>query len=104
MQGNPHFWRMSLPRVAIIAVLVTQLMWFFLPRSGSHPLSPKAREAAIVYARNPTPATKMALDTMLLQEDRNVSLWVWPTMALLLVVDAAGIYYFWNYGDRMPSA
>ena len=104
MPREGHLVGMTLPRVAIFVVLIAELLWVVLPRSGSHPLSPPVLKAAIAYAQNPTPATQAAFDLELQQEGGHAGIWFCAAIVLMLVVDAAGVYFFWNYGVRKATA
>lgn len=92
------------PKIAIVVILLLQVIWFVMPRSGSHPLSPAAREAAVAYAQNPSEAARAKLDVALQEDTTAAGLRFYGLAALVLVLDGIGVYCFWNHGDRKAMA
>ena len=91
-------------RIAIVVILLVQVIWFVMPSTGSHPLGPKAREAAVAYAENPSEAPRAKLDVALQEDSAARDLRFGGLAALVLVLDGIGVYCFWNHGNRKAMA
>jgi len=94
----------ALSRLFIVLLLVGQLLWLVMPRSGSHPLSHRAIDAARAEAEHPSAATKAAFEQELSRDSGRDAVWFFTAVAAILIVDGACIYWFWNFGYRKHSA
>jgi hypothetical protein len=104
VRRSPRIVKRSFYRVVIVMVLVGQLAWFIMPRSGSHPLSQRAIKAAQTAAEHPSAATKAAFEEELRRIPCRDNALLLTVFTVMLVLDGIGIYYFWNYGYRRHTA
>jgi hypothetical protein len=95
---------LKLIRTAIIVATVFELYWGVAPRNLAFPHSPEAVQAIRAYQASPSAETKA---TMLEQLHRNVlhnEHRLQALSGLMLLVDVAAIYFFWNYGIKKSAA
>jgi hypothetical protein len=92
--------RTTRARVLIVAILLLEVIWFVMPRTGSQPLSPAAQAAAVACSQNPSEAARAKLDAALEADTSARGLQSLGLMGLVVVLDAIGIYCFWNHGHR----
>jgi hypothetical protein len=92
------------PRLLIAAVIILQLVWFVIPSIGSHPVSPRVRQAIESHQSSPKSEQDAALAEAFAQDSADGSREAIEILALVGVVDIALIYFFWNYGTRKTRA
>ena len=87
-----------LPRLLIVAAVALQLVWIGMPRSGSHPVSPRVRQAISSHESSPKAVQDAAIaDAERLDaadESREAILFLLGLAGVNIVL----IYSFWNYG------
>jgi hypothetical protein len=92
-------------RLLIIIFVAVPLFAFMLIPAGQPRYRLKERvEAMQAYTLNKSASTKAALDdefAKLHQHEKTQGIILVPA---LLLVDAAAIYFFWNYGTRKTTA
>jgi hypothetical protein len=94
----------TLPRFLIGAVVMLQLVWFVSPRSGSHPVSARVRQAFQLHEAGPKSELDAALAKAEAQDAVEAGRWAVAVLALVVGIDIALIYFFWNYDTRKTLA
>src|SRR5258708_5870718 len=95
--------KISAPRAIIVLLLFVQLSWLMMPNLNTlnDPYRYDERlKALTVWVREKTPESKAVADRerhLLYVHRQQRGLLI---LASLFVIDAAGIYYFWNYGIK----
>ena len=95
-------------RSALVLLIVSEMACLVQPRMGSS-IGESYRngerlEALKQLAENPTPATQLKVNNEMNLLDRHVSYRWLIVIALLLILDSALIFFFWNFGDTSKTA
>ena len=91
-------------RVVIVVAIVFEMLWALGPRNGLMPRSPATVQAINAYQASPSEATKATmLEQMRRDSSRNAQHDL-VLLVLMLLVDFAVIYFFWNYGNKRSAA
>ena len=96
--------RKMLPRLLIAAIVVLQLVWVVIPRTGSHPVSARVRQAIVSHESSPKAELDAAVAEAEAQDAAVAGRWAAAGFALVAGADIALIYFFWNYGTRKTMA
>lgn len=92
-------------RLLIIVFLVVQLFASVLVPAGQPHYRVRERiEAMKAYTLSPSASTKAALDDEFARLHQHEKMQGIILVPALLIVDAALIYFFWNYGTRKTTA
>jgi hypothetical protein len=92
-----------LPRLLIIAAILSQLVWFAWPRFGDMP-SPRLRHALESTMSSPKPVQDAAIAEAQRLDAADGSREAVLILGLIGVANIALIYFFWNYGTRKTTA
>jgi|ERR1043165_5931733 hypothetical protein len=92
------------PRLLIVAVVVLQLIWIVAPRGGSSSPSPRFLQAMEAHASSPKSKRDAAIAEAKAQDDAEARRWVFAPFAMVIGIDIALIYFFWNFGTRKTTA
>jgi hypothetical protein len=94
----------ALPRLLIIAIVILQLAWLVIPRTGSQPVSARVRQAFVSHESGPKSELDAAVAKAEAQDAAVAGRWAIAVFALVAGIDIALIYFFWNYGTRKTMA
>jgi len=94
----------TLPRLLIAAAVALQLVWLVTPRTGSHPVSPRVRQAIESHESSPKSERDAAISEAMAQDAAVADRWAIAVFALVGGIDIALIYFFWNHGTRKTTA
>ena len=81
-----------------------QLVWLVIPRTGSHPVSARVRQAFVSHESGSKSELDAAVAEAEAQEAAEADRWAIAVFALVAGIDIALIYFFWNYGTRKTMA
>jgi len=96
--------RKMLPRLLIAAIVILQLVWVVIPRTGSHPVSARVRQAFVSHESGPKSELDAAVAKAEAQDAAVAGRWAVSALVLVAGIDIALIYFFWNYGTRKTTA
>src|SRR5437879_5562631 len=85
-------------RLAIIVIVIVEVYAFMYPRNRAHPMSDRTIEAFEAQSTHRSPATQAALEVSIERDVRHNDLQHLLAFSPLLVLDAALVYFYWNYG------
>ena len=88
----------------IIFVLLTLFGSLLIPAGQPHYRLKERLEAMKAHTLNPSASTKAALDDELAQLHHHETTMGFILLPLVLFIDAAVVYFFWNYGRRKATA
>jgi len=92
-----------LPRLLIIAAILSQLVWFAWPRFGHIP-SPRLRHALESTMSSPKSVQDAAIAEAEQLDSADASREAFLILVALAGANVALIYFFWNYGTRKTTA
>jgi hypothetical protein len=93
-------------RPLIVAVMVSQFLWFVImpARNRLAPRSPEMAQAVRTFETNRSAATKAAMWEQVRRDELRDSRRKEVLFGLVLVVDVVVIYFFWNYEVKIATA
>jgi flagellar basal body-associated protein FliL len=101
----------SLKIFIILVVFLFELAWFAWPRLSLHGrlLDESYRHDERLTAmnnrgKNPSPETQAAFDREVALLDKHMSERAFAILTVVLIIDAAGIYFFWRYAPKKTTA
>jgi hypothetical protein len=90
--------------IIVIFLLLPLFQPIFFPSFGSESYRAHERnEAFTAYERNPSPATKEVLSEELEQLNHYRAVRLFKIVGVLLVIDFAAVYLFWNCGTKKTA-
>jgi hypothetical protein len=91
-------------RVAIVVAIIFEMHWALELRNGLMPRSPATVQAIKVYQASPSEATKATMLEQMHRDSSRNARHDQVLLVIMLLVDFAAIYFFWNYGVKKPAA
>jgi hypothetical protein len=101
--------RKSVKIALILLVLLAEFAWMAWPRISAHgmagePYRNRERFAALVASgEHPSPETKAAFDAEVALLDKHIAKRQFGILAVVLAIDAVGIYYFLRYAPKTTA-
>jgi hypothetical protein len=92
--------RVTICRVLIIAALVLQSIYIFTPRSASQPFTPRMLQTVESHKNSPPQVQDTALAEAMRQYGIERNRRTLLLIVLVLGIDMAVVYCFWNYGSK----
>jgi hypothetical protein len=91
-------------RLIVVAIALEFLWLFYLPAGNQlSPRSPEMAQALRAFETNRTAATEAAMRKQLRRDDSREWRRKEVLFGLMLLADAAVIYFYWNYGTNKPQ-
>jgi ABC-type cobalt transport system substrate-binding protein len=91
-------------RLAIVAIVLAQLVWFIFPRHGSQMgdayRNRERLEALKQYSDSPSATTKAAVDKEMDLLSSHMAKRRIQIFAIMVAVDVVLIFAFWNWGSE----